>query len=378
MLGRLSGSMRRVPVLHELDRKNGFDLLRLLAASAVVYSHAWRIFAFGDDPTLLLFPEDDLSSFGVMTFFAISGYLVARSASRVRNGWQFARNRVLRIFPGLAACLLVTVLLIGAAATDLSLSAYFADWLTWKYLLNILLFPLQMDLPGVFLANPWSNAVNGSLWTLSVEVTAYVLIALAFVTGRGPAVVIAAMLALIFFYLLYFLMSDEYRLWYYLIEYNEKREYFFLFYMDKAGTAKLLSIFLVAALLNFLPARLFKWQFAIVLLLAVVATARTPIYVAVLVASVPYAVVTLGRLPSRLAARLHGNDLSYGIYLYHMPLLQMAWHFGHAEFAQPILLVAALILILAVAWLSWVLVERPALKFKRGGIMSLRREAVTS
>jgi peptidoglycan/LPS O-acetylase OafA/YrhL len=60
-----------------------------------------------------------------------------------------------------------------------------ADGRTWRYVIHnaYLLGGVQYDLPGLFKTNPWPNGVNGSLWTLPVELTMYIWVALLGVIG---------------------------------------------------------------------------------------------------------------------------------------------------------------------------------------------------
>ena len=67
--------------------------------------------------------------------------------------------------------------MIGAAATTLPLSAYFAHHGTWQFLLNIA-FYLKLYLPGVFTDRRLGGAVNGSLWSLFPEVLCYLALPL--------------------------------------------------------------------------------------------------------------------------------------------------------------------------------------------------------
>ena len=72
-----------------------------------------------------------------------------------------------------------------------------------------------------------------------------------------------------------------------------------------------------------------------------------------------------------LAGRiLKRNDISYGVYIYHMPIVNLLLTYGIVgTFASQLLAVAATI---ALAAGSWVLVERPCMKLKRNALNPLK------
>lgn len=169
--------------------RNNLTLLRFLAAFAVLFAHCWPI-AFGyesADPITQQLrawfgPGVALSSFAVWGFFVISGYLVTKSALS-RGLGDYAIARALRIFPALIVNVLLCAFVLGLAVTTLSISAYLADAQTWKFVgNNVLSWNVIYRLPGVFEANPL-QAVNGSLWTLPLEIRCYIAIGLLLATG---------------------------------------------------------------------------------------------------------------------------------------------------------------------------------------------------
>lgn len=159
-------------------KKNSFDLVRIVAALVVMVSHAFAL-------TGLAEPEPargyTLGNIGVYIFFALSGYLVFQSLDRDPQAFRFLARRALRIFPGLAVMLFVTVVALGPLVGSLPAGAYFAQQETWAYLGKIKLWGAD-HLPGVFEHNAYPGTVNGSLWSLKWEWLMYCLLAgLAFV-----------------------------------------------------------------------------------------------------------------------------------------------------------------------------------------------------
>ena len=134
-------------------RNNNFNLLRIVAASAVLISHSYPLFSLGRGSTE---PLDrvlgmSLGTLAVLTFFAISGYFISQSFHSSRSIVEFTVARSLRIYPGLLAVLVLTVFALGPVFTNVSLSVYFSDHETLFYIpRNLRLWPLQYELPGVF------------------------------------------------------------------------------------------------------------------------------------------------------------------------------------------------------------------------------------
>ena len=156
------------------DRANNFDLLRLVAALAVIVSHSFAL--VGDAEPLHHF-HTTLGSTAVLVFFAVSGLLVRRSWEHDPRPRAYWTKRVLRMWPALAVGTTATALVLGPLVTTAPLRDYFSSWETWTYPVGFLLMsPFGAELPGVFAHHPVARTVNGSLWTLHVEVMAYALL----------------------------------------------------------------------------------------------------------------------------------------------------------------------------------------------------------
>jgi len=97
-----------------------------MAAFGVLVSHG-MLMPTGTEPLEAL-PRTlgRIGYWGVFTFFIISGFLLARSLDRQPDALRFAVNRVLRIYPGLIACALVTAFGLGLLGTALPWHAYLA------------------------------------------------------------------------------------------------------------------------------------------------------------------------------------------------------------------------------------------------------------
>lgn len=175
---------RAVLANHLAGRDNNLNLIRVIAASAVLVSHSFPIvLGRGTIEPLELVTGMSLGGLSVAVFFALSGLLISNSFERRPDLVRFVVARVLRLFPGLLVALAVTVVA-GMALTTLEPSAYLLSPQTVAYIpRNLTLAFLQYELPGIFLDNAYPKAINGSLWTLFYEVICYAGVLVAGVLG---------------------------------------------------------------------------------------------------------------------------------------------------------------------------------------------------
>ena len=153
-------------------RDNNFNLIRMLAASSVLVSHAFPLAGY-----LRREPFSGigitLGSMAVLVFFSLSGFLIAKSCDQAKSAAEFWFARFLRLVPALFVSLVVTAYVLGPIVTALPPLNYWLRPYTARYVLSFLAFSHQDTLPGVFATNPFPGAVNGSLWTLRIEVGCY-------------------------------------------------------------------------------------------------------------------------------------------------------------------------------------------------------------
>lgn len=122
-----------------------------------------------------------LGEVGLFLFFSLSGILIANASKRT-DFPSFVRNRIRRIFPALITMVIITGLIFGpvfAIAEGMSLQEYFgfSRHLGLEYLLTpIYIFvasPGAFD--GLLVNSNMKSALNGSLWTIPVELQSYLL-----------------------------------------------------------------------------------------------------------------------------------------------------------------------------------------------------------
>lgn len=332
-----------------IGRDNNFTLIRFIAASAVLVSHAWPI-ALGDGtPEPLSATGQSLGSLAVYVFFAVSGFFITASFAQSRSARAFALARALRLFPCLAVSLLLAALVMGPLVTTLPAGEYLTHPQTASFLWRnlTLAFP-QFTLPGVFETNPYP-AVAGSIWTLIHEVLCYGLVFLVGITGIlwRRSWMIAAMMA---YFALWFLSHAQD--WPLPGKVEQLRRLSFPFVVG-------MSFYAIRA---WLPL-----SFAGVGLTAAAAWALhgTTAGFAALSLAIAYGTFWLAYVPhGRIRAFNHFGDYSYGIYVYAFPLQGLVvWLWGPMDPWTNIALSFPLTLLFSV--LSWHWIEAPALALRK-------------
>ncbi|MEM6663814.1 MAG: acyltransferase [Pseudomonadota bacterium] len=331
---------------------NNLNLIRMLAALAVLVSHAWPITRGPGTPEpLQQLTGYSLGTLAVMVFFGLSGFLLTISLQRDAAPIRFLQRRLLRLWPGLFASLALVTLVVGPMTTTLGFADYFGAGATWRFVGQNLVFgPLVPTLPGVFQANPYTS-VAGSIWTLKYEVACYLLLLLAaiggtFRSGRWGNLVLvgfAAGWAALFWR----------EAWAPLHPHIENMHLLSLPFAIGAA---------LAAFADRLPRSL---EVAALLLVATVFARSTLLYEPLLALALVYTTLALGlRRPGAFGIYNRFGDYSYGTYLYAFPLQGLAvFVFGPQTPWLNILIAFPATMVCAV--LSWHLIEAPCLRWAR-------------
>lgn len=350
---------RAGPMLADIcgGRDNNLNLIRMIAASAVLVSHAFPI-SLGSGAVEPLDPYIDrsLGSVAVVIFFAISGFLIARSFDRRKDGAEWMSARFMRLWPGLMVVLALTLFVLGPIVTQLPLATYFEQWETLTYALrNLTLASLQYGLPGVFEDNPYGTPINGSLWTLIHEVVCYAGVFVAGAIGLLRARLLFSLLFAIYLaiYCLYDLIGPLH---------------------SKIDAFHDLSYPFVIGCLFYVWRDYIRLNYGACVGFAALAWAAhsTPLFEAVFVAWLCYATFVVAYLPAGGIRRYNGfGDYSYGMYIYAFPVQQTTMHFA-GDISPYANIAIALPITLAFAVASWMLVEKPALDRRHAVANGLR------
>jgi len=353
--------------------ENNFDLIRLVAALEVAVRHCYVHLVSERLPAWLEYPLSLVP--GVPIFFFLSGYLISRAWERSPSTSDYFRNRALRLFPALWACVALSVVILFASGylatvqwSPLGITAWIACQGTVVQFWN----------PG-FLREFGTGAVNGSLWSISVEIQFYVATCVAYTLLRrlSPVRITIALAVLAVAFSLFNVFGG-------LIEEQlvtlPRGEL-----LQKAYKVTLLPwffMFLLGAVAQrtsglFVPALIqYRWSVVAMYVGALLLDFHAwgmptgneiPAYLVPLMGCM---VLTAAYWRPGIAERLlRRNDISYGVYIHHMPLVNLLLYLGATGPGGSFWL--ALTGTLALATLSWRFVERPFLRRKRSALRSV-------
>jgi peptidoglycan/LPS O-acetylase OafA/YrhL len=326
-------------------KDNNFNPIRIWLSLSVLFFHVHEL----SQQTALGFLNKIFNGGrAVDAFFIISGYLIIKSYERSRSDKEYFIKRIKRIYPAYLTIILLCAIL-GFLVSRYPVQDYFRSADLYKYVLANLVFLnfIHPTLPGVF-ENNFFHVVNGSLWSLKVEVGYYLLVPL-----------IVYLKSKIKFPILYgslFLLSVLYFFGMMHLYHTTHREIFLVLSRQTPGELLFFIIGATVAEIDNRP-QFRKWisrlgipaVFALFLPLGIVAGAIIQALVIFFLAfSVP-----------ALNYRFKREDLSYGLYIYHFPVIQTLIYLGWFDRSPLCGLLASLLITTVLAALSWVFIEKP-------------------
>lgn len=352
-----SGQAGEASAAPHIDHHNNFNLIRLVAALQVLVVHVFNHFGY-HSPLVDAFKVVP----GVPTFFFISGSLIYISYKRTkaRGLRAFFTNRILRIYPALWTCIFaatVSVVLTGYYFSHQPTIGHFVFWLFAQGSI------LQFYNPD-FMRAYGAGVLNGALWTISVELQFYILTPLLYILLHKKPVLFGLLAATSLALNLYLRLEMNWELMAMKLAYVSFLSWVFMYmtgmlaaeYSKLQNVAKRIpyTVLLVALVLS---------QNYVGTYIENASNGINPISFIIVAALVTK--FSTQRIPIFVGAQrfIERNDFSYGLYLYHMPVINfllfegLLSRFGNALAVLPIAGTAAAI--------SWYVIERPALRRKR-------------
>lgn len=336
-----------------LPNRNNFNLLRLLFSILVIVSLSPELID-GDrarEPLIRLFGTYSFGELAVNSCFIVSGYLVTASWLAAPQWDVFIQKRVLRLIPGFAVAVVVSVLVVG----PLSSASFWQSFQPLRFITRISF--LFFDQPGFF-----TNQIpklNGSLWTIHHQFVCYLLAAALGIRCllNRPHWVALLVIACLVTYVGVLALQD------YASMFSSGGMKAVIVRVERY--ARFCGFFLAGAYLQLARARIrisARW-----ILFALIAFSFLMLnrYTAPVAVAVPwvYLLFVAGHMRFSTARVFDKADLSYGLYLYAWPIQQLLIRYELASDAWMLTLLTVCAA-LPVAALSWYCVEKPALRLK--------------
>lgn len=343
------------------NNHNNFDLIRLFAALQVAICHSAGHFGYQNFAITLLgyFP-------GVPIFFFVSGFLIYSSYEKSKENQKpllnFYQKRFLRLYPALWFCFLLSIISIWQSGYFDSIKWDSGKFLAWC-LAQVSFFQFY-NLE--FLRGYGVGVLNGSLWTIAVELQFYILTPFLYflLTRSNKAVVFSIIFFLIILNILNSQLNDRDNIlmklfyvsflpWIYmfilgaLIYKNEV----VLNYIKKTP----FFIFISLYVLSYFLTKNYGWGNSI-----------NPISYILLACMIIKFAFTAPNLSDSI---LNRNDISYGIYIFHMPIVNYLIYSNiNGSLGFFICLIATIIISL----ISWFIIEKKSLSLKNNTLRKIQ------
>lgn len=339
------------------DKKNAFDLLRVLLAACVLITHAILIggYKFQDPLAALSKNQTNLAEFGVMGFFALSGFLITASFERTESIFKYASHRLLRILPGFWVCLLLTGFIFAPLIFWLNgrtLSGFDftgADGASGYFFKNFFVKIGQWGIKDVLDHAAYQASLNGSLWSLFPEMQCYCFTLVAGISGLFCKNKII------------YLIFTGVILAFFAINYNFSKSYgptlltlspaFKLYASYFAGT--LLCVFRDQLILD-RKGTIFLLFFTLMLIKFGGYNLISPLLVA----------MTLINIFQLFEFRVR-YDISYGVYIYSFPVQQLLFQIFGSRLNILLFITLSFAIAVAIGFLSYILVEKPFIDLRK-------------
>ncbi len=323
---------------------NSFNLMRFILASMVFLLHAGLFSNLVNLDLINTLVPYDIGRLSVYGFFAISGFFMVQSLDNSKTSKEFLLKRVLRIFP-----LFLTLVVVG--------------WIFYGHHVQ--------EIRGQVFLQAFNGVVNigvfnfGSSWTLKIEFLSYlVLLVLYTISNKNRIFILIATCSFITLDLILYLHGTN--SFYYTrmtlmnTLHDGKGNYAFFGLFPCFMVGSLMYLYKDKIICNKHVVLCFFLAYLFIIL--IIGNNNPTVFTILQIFIIPFLVIACGSL-LKIQLWTKFGDYSYGIYLIHFPVLGLSiFRIFHNPTIELIFLYA---IILALAILSWHIIEKPALRLKR-------------
>jgi len=334
-----------------IPKNNNLNFLRLLLAYIVVIFHSMNLSGY-KYPLAKLFN----GHIAVRCFFIISGFLIIRSFWSSYSLKEYIVKRCKRLLPAYFLVIIICTLFLSLLS-NLSIIEYFKQKQLIKYLISNIFFMnfLQPSLPGVFIENK-NHAINGSLWTIKLEIGFYLIVPIIanilYKLKTKKRINTFLALLYIFGYIYKFLC----------LYISKKYSNHFMKELahQLPGYIQYFSVGIFCAINYNLFHRYGKYL-AIpgMIFLIVYYTIGNDYFLPI---GLMFIIIFIGFNFSILNAIGKIGDYSYGVYIFHFPIIQILVSLGYFNINKYVALLVTLGTVFSISYLSWHFIEKKILK----------------
>ncbi len=333
--------------------KNNFDFLRFLFAFIVVIAHIIDLSAYADIAFLRTFFDSHLSVTG---FFIISGFLIYGSYTKSKKLKDYFIKRAKRLLPAYIFVIIASMFFFSLFSA-FSFIDYFSNSQLYKYFISNLFFLnfIQPCLPGVFLNNMLCT-INGALWTIKVEVSFYLVL---------PIIVflINKISKKYFVFILFYILSllYQYGLSYIALHIQTHQSILIILKHQLPG----FITYFISGMALFHYFDFFNKNRNILSVIAIIVFSIEYYYNVEILRPIAMSIIIfyLAYVPKFFNNWGKYGDISYGIYIFHFPLIQLAVSLNFfTTYNAYFIMVSIILTVLVMAFLSWNLLEKRFLK----------------
>lgn len=319
-------------IKREVRKDNCFDFIRYFFALSLIIAHYCTL-----TETEQFWIIEGTNR--VKAFFTITGFLVTYSYLR-RNGdlVSYLNKRFCRIVPAYIVCILFCIIL-GACVTTHNIIDFLTDTQTSRYAIcNLLMLNwLEPELPNTFQEN-YMPQMNGSLWSMKQEVIFYLLVPiLLYIIKRSHRVLSTIILSGCI--ILYNFV-------------NVQTQYFIFFI---SGMTLLLYFDQYMKNIKwYLPISTILYLFINFIQIPIL----TPICATIEPITFPMMLIGIAYCCKPLFIFKKVDNITYGLYLYHFPVIQTLILMGVTKQSNTIGFIFTIFITFVLASISWFAVEK--------------------